>query len=133
MGWQEPVFDRTAEDLALYSRKAFCNADDLERLEGNLEWLSEQFGIPWERKSWKREDFLRESDFERWEQQLRRLRAAGAVYPSTPAVPAAPWLTIWSWNDAEKILSDLHELYLNAVRDLDYAGEKYSGEKLGGI
>jgi len=39
VNWTEPITDRTQLDVVNRTHKAFLNAQDLNRIEGNMQWL----------------------------------------------------------------------------------------------
>ena len=45
MTWIAPVTDRTQLDIASRTSKAYLNAEDLNRIEGNIEWLANRLAV----------------------------------------------------------------------------------------
>jgi hypothetical protein len=72
MIWKHPIFDRTSDDLRTLSTKAYINAEDLNRIEGNIEYLSTVLNkyayhhqIVIGKTDWKLDDLPRISDIKR--------------------------------------------------------------------
>lgn len=131
MGWISPVFDRTQEDVTGRKPKGFCNASDLNRLEGNCEVLGDLLRVDVPTRSWDRNDFPTVSEFARIRGNIEALRKAFYTYPATPDTPENPINTWRKFNDAEKILYDLHALYMKNLSAFYHTGELYAGEKIG--
>jgi hypothetical protein len=43
--WTTPVTDRTSSDIDNKTPKAYINASDLNRIEGNIKWLAENLPV----------------------------------------------------------------------------------------
>ncbi len=68
--WSAPITDRTREDIENQTDKAFINDTDLNRMEGNLEYLSEHLkgyltAPPRCRTNWNNADLPTKADIER--------------------------------------------------------------------
>lgn len=77
--------------------------------------------------SWTDDDEFLVTDFEAYLDAVAEVRAALAVYPTTPAVPG----NINGYtqaNDIEQIVEDVYQLYLNMVDAYYYLGDLYLGE-----
>ncbi len=133
MAWQTPVTDRTGEDIILRRKKAFCNAEDLNRLEENCQWLGEALEEELQTKRWARTDFPTSGEMERVLRNIAGLRAAYYTRSTTPATPEAPLNTWEKWNEAEMILGDIHSLLTANRETVPRAGERWSGEEIGVI
>ena len=44
MNWITPITDRTAADISNRTARAFLNVADLNRIEGNIAWLTAELG-----------------------------------------------------------------------------------------
>ncbi len=81
------------------------------------------------REAWSAGDIPRKSDLDRYLRNIRLLRDAVAVYPSTPSAP--PGMDRLTWQEAnsmEKILADLDEIITNMAAAWFYSGDLYAGE-----
>ena len=64
--WQQPVFDRTAEDLAAGDEKCCFSPQLLDRIEGNTEVLAGLFGVRGlAARRWQATDFLTAGEMQR--------------------------------------------------------------------
>lgn len=123
--WLSPITDRTLEDvryaeskvkewIAAYSRgetptvtdlKGCVNASDLNRIEGNLDYLNQRIvfkggpSLPLVVKTWKRGEVIRTSDLFRLQMNAR---GVAAIYGLTNVVPI-PLTTIESYEDINNL------------------------------
>lgn len=121
--WQEPVTNRT--------EKAFLNSSDLNRIDNNINFLANCFGILVRQKEWKRTDFFTIEKAVDLLEDVKKIRKIRLVNNKTPAVPKIPLVFYWQINDIEKILKDVHELYMRNIENQKYTGEFYTSEKVG--
>ena len=127
--WITPVYDRTAADVATGAEKCYFNAQALNRIEGNLQYLAELLGAAGvETRSWEATDFLRLSDMKRILTNLATVRSAYYPMPGSPDIPALP-ATLWNdVNAIEEITAGIRELWQRNQNRLKlYAGEGYAG------
>lgn len=127
--WVEPVYDRTAADVAAGAEKCYFSAGALNRIEGNLQYLAELLGAQGvQTRVWAATDFLRLSDMQRILANLAAVRNAYFALPGSPDTPQPP-ATLWSdVNAIEQITAGVRELWLrNQNRMKLYAGEGYAG------
>lgn len=133
MAWITPVIGRELHDVLSKTKKGYCNASDLNRIEENCAELASLFGVEIQTKSWSRTDFPSASQMRRILANIDYLREIYYTLSSTPITPENPFNTWQKFNDAEKILLDLHELYLKNQQAFIFAGEAYAGDKIGVI
>ena len=133
MAWTTPVIDRELHDVLAKTKKGYCNSSDLNRIEENCAELASLFGVEIQTKSWSRTDFPSASQMRRILANIDYLREIYYTLSSTPITPENPFNTWQKFNDAEKILLDLHELYLKNQQAFIFAGEAYAGDKIGVI
>lgn len=133
MEWRSPVTDRRAQDVAQGRKKGYCNAVDLNRLEGNCGWLGERLRPGLRMKEWVREDFPTAGELARILENIAALRAAYYTRSDVPATPEPPLTTWEKWNAAEAILQDLHSLWEANESAWARAGEGWGGEEMGVI
>lgn len=133
MAWIDPVFDRAQSDIDDQTPKGHYNADDLNRIEQDCEYLAGIFGVSVQTRTWSRTDFPTSDEFARILENLNALRAAYFVYQTTPTTPQNPVNEYHKANDIERILRDLYTLYEDNKRAVMYAGEPYAGQMIGVI
>lgn len=128
------ITDRTSDDLARDTDKAYISYTDLNRLEEACAYLAGIFGIEIQAKTWGMEDFRTESDMQRLLLNLKTIRSAYYTKKSTPATPAGiTFQSIYQANDIEQILKDLgdvHDSMLSGTRRLAFRlGAKALGNR----
>lgn len=132
MAWTEPVFDRTESDIQNHTAKGYLNASDLTRVDGNCEALGSMLGISVTTGAdWTTGSFPTESQLARIADNTAALRVM--AYTDTPEPPAPPLNTWQKWNDIERILFDVHDIYTKNKAARNFAGEIYAGEGIGVI
>lgn len=130
MPWQNPVFDRTAADVAAGADKCYFSAAMLNRIEGNIAYLAGLFGVKAESKVWADTDFLTKQQMQRILNNLQTVRDAYYTLPGTPNTPTLPATMYTDVNAIEEIEWSLAELWRrNSGSDARcYAGEFYAGQ-----
>lgn len=155
MTYREPIFDRTQSDVIklqdFLSRgyknltadeknewlntnfKGALNSSDLNRIEQNMNVLSDFLGITITIKTWQETDIPTEPDFTRIRNNLISIRNQAVlqelIYDSTPEIPELPWNVYQKINDIEKIIYDIYGLY---TAKYYYCGQEfYCGETIG--
>lgn len=147
-GWTNMTPDEKSEWNTL-SMKGAYNYTDLNRVVAAMDFLEEKLvgygyetgyqpievgavGGEDERPTmydWIETDIPRQSQMAQYLANVAALRAALAVPPSTPAVPAdMAGLTTQEANDIEQILLDINQLLNNMAAAWVYSGEIFSGE-----
>lgn len=112
------------------------NTADLERVEGAMRYLAEQFrGLGFEVRAdfpSIRRDPPREEDMARYLRNLSALRGVLTLYPTTPQVPKSMAFLTWrEANDIEQILLDIEPVMAAASRVFRHSGAAISG--MGGL
>lgn len=128
------ITDRTSDDLARDTDKAYISYADLNRLEDACAYLAGIFGVAIQTKTWGMEDFRTESEMQRLLSNIKAVRAACYAKKSTPATPAAiTFQSIYQANDIEQILKDLgdvHDSMLSGMQRLSFRlGTKALGNR----
>lgn len=133
--WIAPITDRTQADIENRSAKAYCNAADLNRLEGNCIALAGMLGagITPKAQPWSGADFPTNAELGRILANITTLRQAYYSYSHSPSVPLPPFNTWQKWNDAEQLLLDIYTIWNENQAARSYAGELYSGQQIGVI
>lgn len=149
--WQEPVTDRTQEDVEharqvlsldwadmddrqreeyLAGLKGCLNREDLGRIENNIQILLDVLEIGAESSVGDVPDIPDTDYFARMHDNVCAIREAYCVHGSTPPVPALPYNTWQKINDIEQILADVYEVVSSQFHY--YAGgEIHAGDILG--
>ena len=133
MPWVTPVTDRTEEDILARTPKVQWLAENLNRLEGNCVVLAELLGVRVTTRAWERTDFPTVTQLSRIRGNIDALRQAYRTYATTPQTPDDPLNTWQKWNDAERILADLYDLYNKTLAAILRLGEGYAGDEIGVI
>lgn len=155
MTYREPVFDRTQSDVIklqdFLSRgyknltddekiewlntnfKGALNSSDLNRIEKNMNVLSDFLGLTIGAKTWQETDIPINSDFTRIKNNLISIRnqaeVKNLIYDSTPEVPDLPFNHYQKINDIERIIYDIYVLYTSKYY---YCGQElYCSETIG--
>lgn len=155
MTYREPIFDRTQSDVIklqdFLSRgyknltddeksewlntnfKGALNISDLNRIEQNMEVISNVLGLTIMIKSWQETDIPTNSDFTRIRNNLISIRnqaeSQNLTYDSTPEVPDLPFNHYQKINDIEKTIYDIYVLYTSKYY---YCGQElYCSETIG--
>ncbi len=133
MAWQEPIFDRTAADVAAGADKCYISSQLLNRIEGNTQYLANLFNVSVQTRSWTTTDFLTANQMQRILKNVETVKDAYCALPGSPPVPAMP-ATHWrDINAIEQIQWDIRELWERNQRSRIYTGEICAGEQIGVI
>ena len=127
----EFVYDRSAQDVLHRTKKGILNAEDLSRIEGNTETIAGKIAVPVIVKSWSIGGLPKTSDYGRILGNIGRIRSGYGVRSDTPEVPQQPMNTYQKWNDVEKILFDVNDIYERTEKARAYCGEYFAGEGVG--
>ena len=110
------ITDRTADDLANDTDRAYIAYTDLNRVEDACALLAGRLGVTIQSKAWRMEDFRTDTEMSRLLGNIKTLRAAYYTKASTPATPKKiTYGSIYQANDIEQILKDLGDLYDSLV------------------
>lgn len=124
----EPLItDRTAQDVAQRTQKAFYNVSDIDRINSYIEYLSGVLGLNLEVTELSLGEALTRTIFDDILSNVNALRAVWHVAEGTPETPIA---VNWDWqkaNDLEKILFSLNEFWNSKTRDKIYSGAFRAG------
>jgi len=110
------ITDRTADDLANDTDRAYIAYTDLNRVEEACGYLAGLLHVDIRTKVWGMEDFRTDTEMSRLLGNIRELRAAYHTKDSTPATPVKiTYSSIHQANDIERILKDLGDMYDSMV------------------
>ena len=127
----EFVYDRSAQDVLQMTKKGVLNADDINRIENNTETIADKIAVPVTVKSWSVGGLPRVSDYKRIRDNVERIRQGYGIRSDTPVTPEQPLNTYQKWNDIERILFDVNDLYDRTENARAYCGEIFAGEGVG--
>lgn len=122
--WIQPVYDRTSLDILSGTSKGYLNAEDLQRIDGDIMYLSNLLGAAYTAADWTMESLPTVSQFQRMYLGLVRIVAKFYGYPNTPYTPRLPWNTWQKINDAEQILDDYYHMYTDYLSATQYTGDE---------
>lgn len=131
------IFDRTQADLLNGTSKSYINYSDLNRIESRMKELSELLNEYMYRQQitvktdWSKQVSVNDltniptkANLDRMRNNEKVLIDAFFVYPSTPNLPESfEYLTIYTANDIEKILYDLHLMILDMEENFLECGD----------
>ena len=144
MSWKDCIIDRTQEDIE-YARqnrndvenlRGARNASDLNRVNENIEYLSQQFELYGygilitTKQDWIVTDIPRVNDIRQILDDIDMLRTMYFVQSTTPDTPAVPINTFFKMNSVEEILHDMYLLLSGMINNFIYCGEIESGEDI---
>lgn len=127
----EFVYDRSAQDVLQMTKKGVLNADDINRIENNTGDIADKIAVPVTVKSWSVGGLPRVSDYKRIRDNVERIRQGYGIRSDTPVTPEQPLNTYQKWNDIERILFDVNDLYDRTENARAYCGEIFAGEGVG--
>ena len=127
----EFVYDRSAQDVLQMTKKGVLNADDINRIENNTGDIADKIAVPVTVKSWPVGGLPRVSDYKRIRDNVERIRQGYGIRADTPVTPEQPLNTYQKWNDIERILFDVNDLYDRTENARAYCGEIFAGEGVG--
>ena len=127
----EFVYDRSAQDVLQMTKKGVLNADDINRIENNTGDIADKIAVPVTVKSWSVGGLPRVSDYKRIRDNVERIRQGYGIRSDTPATPEQPLNSYQKWNDIERILFDVNDLYDRTENARAYCGEIFAGEGVG--
>jgi hypothetical protein len=123
-GWLQMTAEEQAEWLN--GLKGAYNHTDLNRVERAVAEISVLFGLNLTTKTdWTAWDIPKQSDLDRFLENIRKIVAKSTTYTDTPTLPQSmSKLTYTSANDIEKILMDISKIEPTLFR----CNEAYCGE-----
>ena len=134
------VTDRTDADVRAENDKGIYQATDLNRVTEAMEYLNDiltsrgyktgykRVYIIATRYVWVEEDNPSTEQINAYLDNVRALRSAITVLPSTPRVPPNISFNWDGANNIEQILLDIEQLLINMQTAWYYCGELYAGE-----
>lgn len=129
-GWNGMTAAERVEWLA--GMKGALNRSDLERIESNVQLLSDVLELDLYTYVDDVPEIPDEMYYENLLQNVSAIREAYCIHASTPPIPDAPMNTYGKVNDVEEILLDVYSILMNNFHY--YCGDEiYSGDSIGAL
>lgn len=134
-GWIKAIFDRTLQDISKRTAKGYLNAEDLNRIEMDLQYLSDRLnGYGYNQKisnktDWDMPDFPYMEPLERIRTNIATL--VEVYYPQSVNVPISlnkP--THRTINNAERILHEMRQMIMLMRQSFKRSGTFYCGQTI---
>lgn len=132
MSWINPITDRTQADITNKVSKAYLNFADLNRIEGNVEYISgalADYGyyVPalTIKTNWIETDMIYLPDLERIRSNINTLKSYWNN--STTSIPASLTVSYTKFNDIENILLQSKAAIDNMIASFKFCGTFNSG------
>ena len=128
MAWQEPIYDRTIDDIENKTKKGYLNVEDLNRIEGNIEYLASLIGASVEVKKWYSYSLPTSSDLARITNNIDILKEK-ITFTTYAKCPSAPINTYSKFNIIESLLEGIKGDYILILGSTVFSGdESYAGD-----
>lgn len=108
--------------------KGALNTSDLERVYQNITLLANELDVVLRPQILPPGAIANTDWYERLLENVNILREAWFVRSDTPATPTSPLNTYQKWNDIEKIIFDMMNLYVTSTLTYSYAGSELYGD-----
>ena len=110
--------------------KGSLNASDLNRIESNLQTISDKCGFGFtQKKDWLVGDFPTISDFQRIQTNTKTVKDSPFAWKTTSNAPSMPLNNYGKINDVEKILFDSYNFAVAQDTNIDYIDEIYDEQE----
>ncbi|MEG1863391.1 MAG: hypothetical protein RR198_07255 [Oscillospiraceae bacterium] len=131
--WRTPVYDRTLADVRQKNSKGYLNTSDLNRIENNIQVLSELLKSAVVPKSWQDGEIVYLSQLKRLENNIQTLLTCYPLPPTSPPLPFQPYTNYQQWNDIEHIINDIYSLFYANKGAVNFCSEISAGAQIGVI
>lgn len=129
----------TDEESARYfaGLRGAYNASDMNRVGAAVRYVAERLNAEGygayvsPKTDWQMEDIVRQSDWNKYLDEVRHLRRKLTLMRTTPQITDGMYSGLKSYAEAnaiEQILVDLDWMLTNIIRNYIYAGEVFAGE-----
>lgn len=110
--------------------KGAWNCTDMNRLENNIQFLSDLFKIDGinTKTDWNYTDIASVQDFGRVIDNINKLKSSVKIRSDTPKTPTLPINTYQKVNDLEKILYDIYYVFQNETAAFARNNETFGAE-----
>ena len=111
--------------------KGSLNYSDLNRIESNLQTISDKCGFGFTQKTdWLVGDFPTISDFQRIQANTKTVKDSPFSWKTTSNAPLMPLNNYGKINDVEKILFDSYSFAIAQDANIDYIDEIYDEQEV---
>lgn len=133
--WITPIIDRQISDIQNMTQKGHLNAEDLNRIEGNTQYLHEVllgYGYsqsPITKTNWVMAEFPYIETMERMRKNTKEI--IEGYYDQPTQIPLSIETLTWQkLNDIEKALLETKEMISKMEESYRYAGTFYVGQEV---
>ena len=133
--WITPIIDRTISDIQNMTQKGHLNAEDLNRIEGNTQYLHEVLlahgysQSPITKTNWVMVDFPYILMMEKVRANVQKI--VSGYYAQPTQIPLSIEILTWQkLNDIEKALLETKEMISKMEESYRYAGTFYVGQEV---
>lgn len=128
--WQTPIYDRTQSDIDNKTSKGYLNISDLNRIEGNIEYIAEIMGVSIQKKEWNILSLPTSADFDRIGNNIAILEDK-IVFTTYEDYPDNPINTFQKVNVIESLLMAIKGDYELILGQTTYCGDnEYANSNL---
>lgn len=121
------IYDRTAQDIANKTAKAYYRASDINRINSYIDYLSQELGQELETVDVADGDILTKAKMQAIIDCVNELRSVWYVAEDTPPTPTVDGWNYAKANAIEQILQNLYEFSESVKIDHVYAGVTLAG------
>lgn len=125
--WIQPIYDRKQSDIDNKTSKGYMNYTDMNRIEGNIEYIAELMGVSVETKTWTTLTVPTSEDFNRIKNNMSVLEKE-ITFTSYGNKPDNPINTFTKVNTLEALLEAIKWDWDIIIGNILYAGDNsYAG------
>lgn len=121
--WTQPIYDRTQEDIDNKTSKGYMNYKDMNRIEGNIEYIAELMAVSVETKKWTTLTVPTSEDFTRIKSNIDVLKSK-ISFTNYGANPDNPINTFDKVNTIEALIFAIQGDFEIVMASTMYAGEE---------
>lgn len=128
--WNQPIYDRTINDVRNKTTKGYLNYTDMNRIEGNIGYIAELMGISLTTKTWTTLTIPTSADFDRIKSNIETLESH-IDFTTYNALPDDPINTYDKVNKIEMMVETIKGDFDIVMGASMYTGENgYAGSIL---
>lgn len=120
--WQQPIYSRTSKDIENKTNKGYLNYTDMNRIEGNIEFIAELMGINVITKSWNVLTLPTSADFTRIINNIKKLENS-INFTAYKDPPNHPINTFNKINSIESLIASIKGDYDLVLGNWMYCGD----------
>lgn len=121
------IYDRTVQDIADKTAKAYYRASDINRVNAYIDYLSDELGLELETVDVEAGDILTKAKMQDIIDCVNELRDVWYVAEDTPPTPTVDGWNYAKANAIEQILQNMYEFMQGVKIDYVYAGAAVAG------